>query len=615
MHFSHEAFKSSHFKIKTEQTSTLEEIQASCSTGGDGIFCQNNGEFLAFDEFCEIEDHGTTKLKTVTYFFPNSDEIDARLSDSTNLISSVEENLSQTSKLIIDSILEQINKLSPVEKLLLYLKLPTGKDLQDPLKLPLNPLGSRTEITQTIAWIKTHLKEDKDTSIPKQDVYNEYMEFCRQNSMKPLSTADFGKVMKQVYPNVRPRRLGTRGNSRYCYSGMTCRTELPPPHLPLVSPNGDEGGRTCAWAAQVLGTPISSLTELEAHLASRGLPTAGRPIAPPNVVNENIYIMSSKISKSNERRFSDAESKRKVEEDSSSSNKTPPERCKGKKRSNGKKSGNTIGEIPLKVDDEAKRSKCLESETQKVPIPRLVRQAKTDQPLPFIRKQLKPLQPKQEQSFLENGNSLEQEEELLRYFQSGTEEPKVSQLRLLLERKEDKGQVRRRVSFETVPESPKKFSFVPISPVSPFVQPQRVLHRSNSVNSPVGKGPKPMPAPVSLAERSQSVPMVFPQDTPVPSEIVDFGLDTDSSNLLIIDESSESLLIESGMNNENLNAIFSIISEMETRSRSYPNTPTYPRSVNPSSAPSTSSFFDDLDCDVTLTNLAAEVTQLSSDVL
>lgn len=38
---------------------------------------------------------------------------------------------------------------------------------------------------------------------------------CMSSNMKPLSTADFGKVMKQVYPSVRPRRLGTRGNSRY----------------------------------------------------------------------------------------------------------------------------------------------------------------------------------------------------------------------------------------------------------------------------------------------------------------------------------------------------------------------------------------------------------------
>lgn len=59
--------------------------------------------------------------------------------------------------------------------------------------------------------------------------------YCMRNSMKPLSTADFGKVMKQVYPRVRPRRLGTRGNSRYCYAGMRKRVKLDSPTLPNIS--------------------------------------------------------------------------------------------------------------------------------------------------------------------------------------------------------------------------------------------------------------------------------------------------------------------------------------------------------------------------------------------
>ena len=37
--------------------------------------------------------------------------------------------------------------------------------------------------------------------------------------------------MKQVFPNVRPRRLGTRGHSRYCYSGLRKKGELSPPLL------------------------------------------------------------------------------------------------------------------------------------------------------------------------------------------------------------------------------------------------------------------------------------------------------------------------------------------------------------------------------------------------
>lgn len=59
--------------------------------------------------------------------------------------------------------------------------------------------------------------------------------YCEANQIKPLSQADFGKVMKQVYPRVRARRLGTRGNSRYCYSGLRRSVKLRPPVLPDLS--------------------------------------------------------------------------------------------------------------------------------------------------------------------------------------------------------------------------------------------------------------------------------------------------------------------------------------------------------------------------------------------
>lgn len=39
---------------------------------------------------------------------------------------------------------------------------------------PLNPLGSRPEILQTVVWIQTHLEEDVEVSLPKQEVYEEY---------------------------------------------------------------------------------------------------------------------------------------------------------------------------------------------------------------------------------------------------------------------------------------------------------------------------------------------------------------------------------------------------------------------------------------------------------
>jgi hypothetical protein len=67
-----------------------------------------------------------------------------------------------------------MKELSNAEKYLLYLKLFQISNVVDPLRQPLNPLGSRSEINRTISWIKTHLEEDAETSLPKQEVYEEY---------------------------------------------------------------------------------------------------------------------------------------------------------------------------------------------------------------------------------------------------------------------------------------------------------------------------------------------------------------------------------------------------------------------------------------------------------
>ncbi|XP_042226156.1 flocculation protein FLO11-like isoform X2 [Homarus americanus] len=150
----------------------------------------------------------------------------------------VENSASVGSKCVVESLVQQVSQLSDVEKFLLYLKLPVGRPPDtDPLKHPLNPLGSRCEIQLTITWIRTHLEMNSEVSLPKREVYNEYMHYCNLNDIKALSTADFGKVMKQVFPGVRPRRLGQRGASKYCYSGLRKKWALDPPDLPDLNDN------------------------------------------------------------------------------------------------------------------------------------------------------------------------------------------------------------------------------------------------------------------------------------------------------------------------------------------------------------------------------------------
>ncbi|KAH8346915.1 hypothetical protein KR059_002459, partial [Drosophila kikkawai] len=224
----------------------------------------------------------------------------------------IESSLDDTAKLQISQILERVSVLKPIEKLFLYLRLPGECADTDPLRQPQNPLGTRSEINHTINWVRSHLEHDAQVSIPKQDVYNDYIAYCERLSIKPLSTADFGKVMKQVFPGVRPRRLGTRGNSRYCYAAMRKTTKLTPPQLPQLNkiekglnddpltdskqlaagPNmvgllttAGAGDSECwdvvrGWAEKLLNTKLESVADLSNRIRSNNATVSAKKYAP-----------------------------------------------------------------------------------------------------------------------------------------------------------------------------------------------------------------------------------------------------------------------------------------------------------------------------------------------
>ncbi|XP_037729081.1 uncharacterized protein LOC119559941 [Drosophila subpulchrella] len=222
----------------------------------------------------------------------------------------IEASLDDNAKLQISQILERVSGLKPIEKLFLYLRLPGECADTDPLRQPQNPLGTRSEINHTINWVRSHLEHDAQVSIPKQDVYNDYIVYCERLSIKPLSTADFGKVMKQVFPGVRPRRLGTRGNSRYCYAAMRKTTKLTPPQLPQLCkteqilggdsaadssqpPNASSlgglpstgGDSECwdvvrSWAEKLLNTKLESVADLSARIRSNNATVSSKKYTP-----------------------------------------------------------------------------------------------------------------------------------------------------------------------------------------------------------------------------------------------------------------------------------------------------------------------------------------------
>uniref|UniRef100_A0A3Q3GIE3 Regulatory factor X7a n=1 Tax=Labrus bergylta TaxID=56723 RepID=A0A3Q3GIE3_9LABR len=149
--------------------------------------------------------------------------------------------------------------------------------------------SSRTQQMHAFSWIRDHLEEYPETSLPKQEVYDEYKSFCDNLNYHPLSAADFGKMMKNVFPNMKARRLVVDLNKlTYCYSGLRKRPFVHMPSLPTLDnhKSGDcdlleSAGQlnnikeevrfaacdlVCEWAQKVLKRQFDAVEELARFL-------------------------------------------------------------------------------------------------------------------------------------------------------------------------------------------------------------------------------------------------------------------------------------------------------------------------------------------------------------
>src|SRR4051812_15067202 len=62
-----------------------------------------------------------------------------------------------------------------------------------------------------------------EESVPKDSIYRRYCLYCKENQVSPKKSNIFGKMLKKMFPNIRPRRLGSAGNMVAHYAGITLR--------------------------------------------------------------------------------------------------------------------------------------------------------------------------------------------------------------------------------------------------------------------------------------------------------------------------------------------------------------------------------------------------------
>ncbi|NWR03071.1 RFX5 protein, partial [Paradoxornis webbianus] len=218
--------------------------------------------------------------------------------ESSTLLQELRGNISKSVQSKVDSILQDVQKFSDSDKLYLYLQLPSGPSLGEKSGggAELSSLGT-AEHMHACSWIRNHLEEHGDTCLPKQDVYDAYKRYCDNLGCRPLSTANFGKIIREIFPNIKARRLGGRGHfPTYCYGGIRRKTVVSLPPLPsldlkvtdtqselaeLVQSYSSEVmeaacALTCDWAQKILKRSFNNIVEvaqflLQQHIiSSRG---------------------------------------------------------------------------------------------------------------------------------------------------------------------------------------------------------------------------------------------------------------------------------------------------------------------------------------------------------
>uniref|UniRef100_A0A8C3KBW3 Regulatory factor X5 n=1 Tax=Calidris pygmaea TaxID=425635 RepID=A0A8C3KBW3_9CHAR len=183
---------------------------------------------------------------------------------------------------------QDVQKFSDSDKLYLYLQLPSGPSLGEK-SLDLSSL-STAEYMHACNWIRNHLEEHTDTCLPKQDVYDAYKRYCDNLCCRPLSAANFGKIIREIFPNIKARRLGGRGQSKYPSGSPGGRgatmVSLPPlPSLdlkvtetvsPLLPPEVMEAAcaLTCDWAEKILKRSFNNIVEVAQFLIQQHIISA-----------------------------------------------------------------------------------------------------------------------------------------------------------------------------------------------------------------------------------------------------------------------------------------------------------------------------------------------------
>ena len=73
-------------------------------------------------------------------------------------------------------------------------------------------------------------------SVPRGRVYANYASRCATERITVLNPASFGKLVRVLFPGLKTRRLGVRGESKYHYVNFSLMDDQPELREPVIQP-------------------------------------------------------------------------------------------------------------------------------------------------------------------------------------------------------------------------------------------------------------------------------------------------------------------------------------------------------------------------------------------
>jgi len=80
--------------------------------------------------------------------------------------------------------------------------------------------------------LKGQFERVEGSAIEKDKVFEDHVLMCEHLEASPLDPSTFARVLKEAFPDIKTRRLGSRGNVKIHYWGLARK---PPWHISKVT--------------------------------------------------------------------------------------------------------------------------------------------------------------------------------------------------------------------------------------------------------------------------------------------------------------------------------------------------------------------------------------------